>query len=363
MALLLSGSHATREAVWASVAGNDVSLSDLDLYAVMRDEDACKTARTRARARRASGRAIRCDALAGPLEIAFVTREGLAAMPARPGTVDLARQGRVLHGDAGVLDALPRWTPAAIPAEERLLLLENRAFELLWALSCASEGLPALRARHAVLKTALDLALVRALAQGDATQGAAARVAAARALGAPAGVPAWLVGAWDALSPVWDEALAWRVPGARVTRTEPLMPTWRTVVRAWCAVWWREACVGMRPEAPFARAAYAARRGSFARRVRRSLAFRAADGASPSLGARLLRASHGTPTLRIHGSATTLLLAAASTSQALPMTDDAIRALRALGVTHATRFEDAARDVVRAWDRQLHEGLRTGGAA
>jgi hypothetical protein len=283
VALLLSGSHATREAVWANVDGREVSLSDLDLYAVMRDEDACKTARTRARTAR-GGRTIRCEALAGPLEIAFVTREGLAAMPARPGTVDLARQGRVLLGDAGVLDALPRWTPAAIPAEERLLLLENRAFELLWALSGASEGLPALRARHAVLKTALDLALVRSLAQGDAPPGAAARVAAARALGAPAGVPEWLVGAWDALSPVWDEALAWRMPGARVTRTEPLMPTWRTVVRAWCAVWWREACVGMRPEAPFARAAYAARRGSFARRVRRSLAFRAADGASPSLG-------------------------------------------------------------------------------
>ena len=129
-----------------------VVAATLEPDAVMRDEDACKTARTRARARRASGRTIRCEALAGPLEIAFVTREGLAAMPARPGTVDLARQGRVLHGDAGVLDALPRWTPAAIPAEERLLLLENRAFELLWALSGASEGLPALRARHAVLK-------------------------------------------------------------------------------------------------------------------------------------------------------------------------------------------------------------------
>ena len=64
-----------------------------------------------------------------------------------------------------------------------------------------------------------------------------------------------------------------------------------------------------------------------------------------------------------YGSATTLLLAAASTPAALSLTDDAIRALRALGVTRATRFEDAARDVVRAWDRQLHEGLRTGGAA
>ena len=47
VALLLSGSHATGEAVWASLAGGEVSLSDLDLYAVMRDADACKTARTR----------------------------------------------------------------------------------------------------------------------------------------------------------------------------------------------------------------------------------------------------------------------------------------------------------------------------
>ena len=56
-------------------------------------------------------------------------------------------------------------------------------------------------------------------------------------------------------------------------------------------------------------------------------------------------------------------LAAASTPNAPSLTDEALRALHALGVTRATRFEDAARDVVRAWDRQLHEGLRTGGAA
>src|SRR6185369_7895622 len=39
-ALILSGSHATGEAVWTSLEGRAVSLSDVDLYAVVRSEAA-----------------------------------------------------------------------------------------------------------------------------------------------------------------------------------------------------------------------------------------------------------------------------------------------------------------------------------
>src|SRR5262249_43088207 len=131
-----------------------------------------------------------------PVEVAFVTLAGLARMPARPGTVELSRSGRVVAGDRGALARLPRWEPGGIDAEERLLLLENRAFELLWA-DASWPGSPEdaglrLRARHAVLKTALELAAARTLSHGELPEGAAARVARARELGVPAGSPSWL---------------------------------------------------------------------------------------------------------------------------------------------------------------------------
>ncbi len=362
-ALILSGSHATGEAVWTRVGERLVSLSDLDLYAVLPDEALCNRARTRARARRAQGVAAVGEALAGPLEIAFVTRAGLAGMPARPGTVELSRSGRVLHGDASVLAALPRWQPAAVSAEERVLLLENRAFELLWAFAQPHDGLLALRARHAVLKTALDVARVRLFARGECPAEAAPLVAAARALGEPDGTPSWLAGAWDALASVQDEAVAWRRPGALATLPGDLAPAWRATVRGWCAVWWGESGTSTAPAEPFARAAHAARRGSLARRVRRSLAFRAHDGAGPGWLERLMRAGQGTPVLRIHGSAVMLLLAAAPATGEPRLSGEALRALHALGVTRAERFADAAREVVVAWDRALHEGLRTGSPA
>src|SRR5207244_4424778 len=80
--------------------------------------------------------------LAAPLEVAFVTLDGLARMPARPGTVELARSGRVLFGDAAVMERLPLWEPASIDREERMLLLENRAFELWWAVRPAAPQAP-----------------------------------------------------------------------------------------------------------------------------------------------------------------------------------------------------------------------------
>ena len=360
IALVLAGSHASGEAVWAEISGCRGSLSDLDLYAVLRDDDACARARARALAGRAG--AVPGSALIGPLEVAWLTPAGLARMPARPGTLELARTARVLAGDPEVLARLPRWDASSVSAEERLLLLENRAFELLWAWLAPLEPWSALRARHAVLKTALEVAGARLLASGQWPAGAVARVEAARALAAPSGLPNWLEGGWEELGPVWDEALAWRAADARVQATGSLADAWHAAVRGWAAVWWAEAAVGREPNAAFDRAAHAARRGSFARRVRRSLAFRANAGSMPGVAERLRLAPRGTPALRIHGSAVTLLLAAASAPSAPRLSGEALHALAALGVTRAKTFADAALDLVEAWDRALHEGLRTGSA-
>ncbi len=369
-ALVVSGSHATGEAVWVEVEGRTLSLSDLDLYAVLRD-DAAVAAAERARAATPAAElasALGTAGLAAPLEVAFVTRASLARLPARPGTVELVRAAGVLRGDAGIRNAIPRWQPADIGAEERLRLLENRAFELLWAWAPGSSSLAALRARHAILKSALDLASARCLAAGELPEHAAERVARARALGGPRAFPSWLEGAWDGLEPLWDEALAWRASrGARAT--DPAFErTWRAAVRGWCAAWWVEGAAVSRAAEPWERALALAARGSFARRWRRALAPDAAR--SPELAPdappagpphadpllhRLRHAPAGTPLLRVHGTGVVLLLAAAQSVREPALPHGALRALRRLGVTRETRFDAARADALAAWGRPLTE--------
>ena len=63
--------------------------------------------------------------------------------------------------------------------------------------------------------------------------------------------------------------------------------------------------------------------------------------------------------MRIHGSAVVLLLAAAQSSEAPRLPAGALRALSKLGVTRSTAYGMAARDTFLAWDRMLHDGLRT----
>ncbi len=377
--LLLSGSHATGEAVWVEFEGRVVSLSDLDLYAVMRD-DAAVSAALRARESTPAAtcaEAARRAGLAGPLEVAFVTRAGLARMPARPGTVELVRSGRVLLGDEGVLERLPRWQPAGIGVEERLLLLENRAFELLWAWHALGHGLQGLRAQHVILKSALDLAAARTLAHGELPARAADRVALARSLGAPTSLPSWLSGAWEGLDPLWSAALAWRSGRAEEVREEHASHAWRAAGRAWCAAWWVEQEAPGVSADPWERALASAARGSLLRRLRRSLrpvprageagASRAdltlasAAGLARSVLPRPLldlldRVSHawaGTPRLRVHGTAVVLLLAAAQSPGDPVLPAGALRALRRLGVTREPQFGQASRVAVTAWGRAI----------
>jgi len=356
-ALILSGSHAMGEAVWTALDGRIVSLSDVDLYAVMRTDAAAAGARA-VHAPVVSARERLSWGLLAPVEVAFVTLPGLARMAARPGTVELSRSARVVAGDESVLARLPRWQPAAIDAEERLLLLENRAFELLWAdAAWAGNAVPRLRARHAVLKAALELAAARTLAAGELPAGAAARVARAIELGSPTGAPSWLAGAWEGLLPLWQEALLWRRGGARLVSDEVQAASWHAVTRAWCVAWWAEAPQGV-PSDPWERVLALAARGSLARRFRRSLPPVPGDDSAPHVLERLRRAPAGTPEHRIHGSASALMLAAAQGAGVPRLPAGALRALHALGVTRADRFGAAARETLVAWDRQLHIGDR-----
>jgi hypothetical protein len=279
----------------------------------------------------------------------------------------------VLRGDASVLDAIPRWQPADIGPEEKLRLLENRAFELLWAWQATGSTLALLRARHAILKSALDLAAARCLSLGELPARAAERVARARALGAPASLPSWLEGAWDGLDALWDQALAWR--SSRAARAEDPAPehTWRAAARGWCAAWWAEGATWSRTTEPWERAMALAARGSLARRWRRALAPdparspelapdpTIATAASPTpepLLHRLRHAPAGTPLLRVHGTGAVLLLAAAQSSREPALPSGALRALRRLGVTREVRFAAARGEALAAWGRPLESDAR-----
>ncbi len=347
----------------------------------MHDETAVTRA-GRARAATPAGEyadIARAVGLVAPIEVAIVSRAGLARMPARPATVELARAGRVLIGDAAILSKLPRWQPADISAEERLLLLENRAFELLSAWHVAGQDLPDLRARHAILKSALDLAATRTLAEGELPERAAARVARARALGAPTGLPSWLAGAWEGLDPLWEQALAWRAGTGPRAESTPTGQAWRSAVRGWCAAWWSQA-TGAHASVtdPWARALAASARGSLARRWRRALSpglGRSAEiGANTMLDreatgdrgrprqrdrliARLRYARAGTPLLRVHGTGVVLMLAAAQSAREPILPAGALHALRRLGVTDESRFAQASLEALAAWGRVIDSSL------
>lgn len=358
VALLLSGSHATGEAVWLQLGGRRVTLSDVDLYAAMRDERACRAATARARAGReaAAGR-LRAAGLEAPLEVGFLTLDGLSRMPAKPGTIELARHGSVVTGDLSALGRVPRWSPAEVPAEEGALLLENRGLELLlaWPRLGSPDPLERARARHGTLKAAADLAAVLALRGGELPDGTPARVAwareragalLARVLGPERlGVPA-------ELERLWDGCLAWRSGEASPPAPAAAAAEWRSAAGAWCAVW--DWWFAGRASGPWDRALRTGARAPLPRRLRRGL--RAPGPASPAR--RLALALAGTPQHRVNASAAVLLLAAAASRSAPGLPAGALRALRVLGVSDADTWDGARRDVIRAWDALVLGGQR-----
>jgi len=361
VALLLSGSHATGEAVWFERDGRRFTLSDVDLYAVMRDAGACRSAAERARRGRAAAAARLADAgIEAPLEVGFLTPDGLSRMAARPGTIELVRHGVAVAGDATVLGRVPRFSPREVPAEEAALLLENRGFELLdaWPRLLSPDARDRMQARHATLKAAADLAAVLALRAGELPDGTAARIEWARSRASETlgrALPPDLADVPMGLDRLWASCVAWRGGEGEVPGIDEAAGEWRRAVRAWCAVWWW--CFADRGREPWERALRVAARAPLPRRLRRGL-FAPGPG-SPARRARLALA--GTPQHRVNASGAILLLASAASAGPPALSAGALRALLALGVTSSAGWDDARRDVLAAWDTVVLGGQRRAG--
>lgn len=358
LALIVGGSHASGSGVWVALEGREVCLSDLDVYAVVRDRAAQRAAEIRASADRSGLRARLLDwGLAAPLEVAFLVPADLARLPARPGTLELARHGLVIAGDPAWRDRVPRWEPGDVSREEILLLHENRAFELLlaWPSLAAPVPLARLQARHAVLKCALDVVRVEALGRGEYPDGP-------RALAEWAGRPDGRASSGrgrGAFLALLETAVAWRAGQVAELDAAAARNEWRTVVAAWVATW--QARVGP----SYDDAVRGARRARLRRRLRTALSWPTRSGLGPPLSGRLRFALRGTPQHRVNASAAILLLAAgeegwSGMDPALPAL--AKRSLATLGVAPAATCQDwtaAARAVVGVWDRWMLDGQRT----
>jgi predicted nucleotidyltransferase len=357
LAVWLGGSHARGEGVWVTVDGRRVSLSDVDLYAVLPDEAACREAEARARAAR-PGLAARLleRGLAAPLEVAFLTPEGLARMAARPGTIELSRHAECVAGDDAWRARLPRPTAADVSREEIQLLVENRAFELLAARLSFERGdaLSGLGARHATLKSALDLATVACLLAGEYPDGADARVARADALDPWPGARAELVA-------LWAEALDWRRDPRPQGDAAAALDEWERAAHAWSLVWGALAGVqsGAGEDAWWAAARRAAARARARRRARAAVAFPTRGGLGPGAWSRWRFAARGTPQHRLNASAAVLLVARPASGDAWP--EGARMTLRRLGALPLPRqvgWREAVRETLRTWDRWVLDGQR-----
>lgn len=98
---------------------------------------------------------------------------------------DLRLGGRVLTGDTGVLDELPRYAPAEIPRSEAARLLGNRAAGLLRAVPGPGQPLDETERRLQATKAVLAAMDARLLSEGVYAARLADRLELARRLGLP----------------------------------------------------------------------------------------------------------------------------------------------------------------------------------
>jgi hypothetical protein len=152
--------------------------SDLDLYVVVADGTDTVAARDAARRAAAAIAAPAGVRFLRPDDVGVYTREDLSSQPARPGTVGLARDLHVLHGDPALPRRLVEHIGSVIDTVEGLYLIENRILEIDLAGPEPSDGgLRRLR-RYVLTKSTIDVAVALLISRGGFVTGAKERRAA-----------------------------------------------------------------------------------------------------------------------------------------------------------------------------------------
>ena len=287
-AVILGGSLARGEGtVWRGAHG-PLALSDVDFAVVVED------AAARARAERVVRdvrvgvtRRLAERGLVGGFDLGLYAPSDLGRQGPRPGTLEYRRSGQVLAGGQEWTAGFPALEEKDVPAEEALVLLENRGAELLLAwpgAAGAEQAGPALKAMYAGLKARLDGAFAFVVAQGECPATVEARQAAlerwttveGRSETLRAVLPDFLADAafWGAMKLAPDPAaIAFRLQVSDPSDLTALgRRAWRDGARAWVGYYRAVAArvFGLAGAPPLAvLAAHAAHRARPRRRLRR----------------------------------------------------------------------------------------------
>jgi hypothetical protein len=131
-AIFLCGSLAAGDETVIMEEGRIVLLSDVDLVVVLkRLEDLLAWGPRRAELGEACEALMPDVCFAGRVDVGVMLPEDLARLPARPGVYDMRERGKVLKGNAKILDRIPRFPPSDITVRESIILVENRIVTLI----------------------------------------------------------------------------------------------------------------------------------------------------------------------------------------------------------------------------------------
>lgn len=130
--IYLCGSFAAGEGSVAFTGGLPLFLSDIDLVLVADSEETHADVYPYRRALGAACEARFPEArFHGQVDIGVLLAGELGSLSPSPGVFDMRRLGRVLYGDASVLEMLPAPDPGAIGPDAARLLCENRIASML----------------------------------------------------------------------------------------------------------------------------------------------------------------------------------------------------------------------------------------
>ncbi len=130
--VFVCGSVAAGEETIVRETESPILLSDVDIVVVL---GSIETLREWYARRFELGAA--CELLAaaivfaGRVDVGLLLPSDLEKLPARPGVYDMRRAGRMLRGDARLIELIPNYEKAAIAPREGIILVENRIASFL----------------------------------------------------------------------------------------------------------------------------------------------------------------------------------------------------------------------------------------